>query len=123
MFERRFANAFDFGTLLTALALVGVGLVMLGSLEGPGASSLAQKQVLALALGLVLFLGLWRRLQYARGLRLNLYSDAWCCSWSCCSAADRQRHSWIELGQVRLQRGDHEAPDGAACRSQLGRAQ
>ena len=114
MLDRRFLSSFDFGTLVTAFALLGVGLMMVASIEGPArTSSLAQKQTLAIGIGFALFLFLvavdYHTLAafafplYASGLVLLVVVLL-------IGRNIANTHGWIEIGPLRLQPSEPMKP-------------
>src|SRR2546426_855223 len=115
LLERRYASSFDFGTLLAALALMAVGIVMVGSLEegSSGPSTLAQKQALALGIGTLLFLVLvavdYHTLA-AFALPLYLAGLSLLVLVLLVGRTIANTHSWIELGPLRVQPSEPMEP-------------
>ncbi len=114
MLDRRYLDSFDYGSLFAALALIGVGLMMVASIEEPARSaSLAQKQTLAVGIGLVMFLFLVA-LDYhtlaAFALPLYLVGMALLVLVLLFGRSIANTHGWIELGPLRLQPSEPMKP-------------
>ena len=114
MLERRHANSFDWGTLIAALALIAVGLIMVASIDvQPRSASLAQKQSLALGLGLCLFF-LLVAVDYhtLAAFALPLYAGGMVLLVAVLviGRSIAGTHSWIELGPFRLQPSEPMKP-------------
>lgn len=114
MLERRYLDSFDFGTLFSAIALIGAGLLMVASVEEPARqASLADKQAIAAGIGLALFfiaiaidyhtLGAFAFPLYLTGLvPLVLVLVV--------GRTIANTHSWIELGPFRFQPSETMKP-------------
>jgi len=115
LLDRRHASSFDLGTLFGAIALIAVGLVMVGSISGAGGgpSTLAEKQGIALAIGLVCFfvlVGIDYHTLAAFALPLYLTGISLLLLVLLVGRSIANTHSWIELGPFRLQPSEPMKP-------------
>jgi len=115
LLDRRYVSSFDLGTLLGAITLIAVGLVMVGSIGGTtgGPASLAEKQGIALAIGLLLFfllVGVDYHTLSAFALPLYLAGLSLLVAVLFVGRSIANTHSWIEFGPFRLQPSEPMKP-------------